>query len=446
MLPKESLYAIVKDQQGDAAQVEGTVPRELLPAISGFRGQSALVVKGIRRCGKSTLLLQAMRASYGNNFCYFNFDDERAIGFEAGDFQKLMEVFAELYGGKNALFLDEVQKVRGWELFVNRMLREGRKIYVTGSNADLLSSELGTHLTGRHTDFELFPFSFGEFLSARGAAPPRGRGFSTKEAAVLSRHFNEYMVLGGMPEAATGKNPPILRQVVGDIAQKDIVRRYRVRKPDELRAVLQFLLSNVANRMTFRSISESFGMKKSADRLFQQWNYRNSTTIKSPNTARKYFGYAKEAYLFFAVGKYERKLKVFDKNPKKIYCMDNGIVAKNSVALSEMRGALLENLVAVELLRRGRRFHYYVSKSGHETDFVVVSQAKRIVEAIQVCASPSAHETRVREERALLQALRETGLGRGKVITVDFERMAKINGKTVEYVPAWKWLLQQGGA
>ncbi len=425
MIAKERLYTIVRDQLAEFDLLNGLVPREVSARVSGFRGDTALVVKGIRRCGKSTLLKQVMKTRFRDDFFYFNFDDERVVGFEADDFQKLMEAFMELFGKHRALLLDEIQNIAGWELFINRMLREGFSVFITGSNAELLSEELGTRLTGRHTDIELFPFSFREFLESRKIQIDPGKGYSTGAAAVLARQFKDYLALGGMPEAVVGKNPAVLSHVLEDIIQKDIVRRYRIRKPNELREVLYFLISNVSNRITFRSISDNF-------------------RLKSSKTVQKYFQYAEKAYLLFTVNRFERKIKLLEKSPKKIYCMDNGIVVRNAVGLGENRGALLANLAAVELRRAGLPLYYYVTKSGFETDFITVNpKTKKPVLAVQVCADPENIATRRREEKALVQTLRELGLRQGTIVTMDFEETKKIEKKTIQYTPAWKWLLEK---
>lgn len=421
MYSKDSLSEIIRDQLEEFQQKDALVAREQLAQVKRYSGKAALVVKGVRRCGKSTLLKQAMGSLFPEGFYYFNFDDERILDFEASDFQRLMEAFLGLFGEKKAVFFDEIQNIRGWELFVNRLLREGHAVFITGSNADLLSKELGTHLTGRHVDIELYPFSFAEFLQAKKLNFSY-RSFSTKEKSVLSKAFGEYFERGGMPEAVVFSNDAVLSQIINDVIQKDILRRYRIGKPNEFKSILRFLLNNAGNKITFRAISENFH-------------------VGSANTIQKYIGYAEEAYLVFTVSRFERKTKRFDKNARKIYCVDNGIVAKNSLAGVQSRGALLENLVAVELKRRGMQFYYYVNKNGTETDFVA-KQANSF-QAIQVCLDPTAPQTMEREQNALAATMRELSLSKGTVITADYEETRKTKGKTMRFIPAWKWLLEK---
>ncbi|MBI4044359.1 MAG: ATP-binding protein [Candidatus Diapherotrites archaeon] len=421
MFSKSALANVAKDQLEEFGRLKDFVVREKLFALQSYSGKAALVVKGVRRCGKSTLLKQLMEGQFDNQFYYFNFDDDRVLGFEARDFQVLMETFLEVFGKKPVVFFDEIQIVHGWELFINRLLREDYKVFITGSNADLLSRELGTHLTGRHVDFELYPFSFSEFLTAKKIGIPSA-GFSTLEKVEISKAFNEFLVRGGMPEAIVFDNDAILSQVINDIIQKDVIRRYNLRKPNEFRNVLNFLLNNVGNKITYNSISKNF-------------------QIRSSNTVQKYVGYAEEAYLVFMVNLFDKKIKRLEKNPKKIYCVDNGIVAKNSLGILEKKGALLENLVAIELKRRGQPFYYYVNKNGSETDFVI--ETRKGSQAIQVCLNPNESQTQEREQKALLATINELKLKKGLVITLDFEETKKIDGKTIEYSTAWKWLLKK---
>ncbi len=426
MIQKELLYAVARDQRRELEPVKGTVPRELAKKIRVENAGVACIVKGVRRCGKSTLLKQLLLGNFGQGFFYVNFDDERLFGFEAGDFQKLMEVFIEIWGNQKVLLLDEVQNITGWELYANRMLREGYFVFITGSNAELLSRELGTHLTGRHVDYELYPFSLGEFLAMRGAgALQRRKALGTQDRAKASSLFKEYLENGGMPECLISKDPARLGQVVEDIIQKDIVKRYAIRKPNELRNVLKFLISNSGNRITFSGIAKNFG-------------------IKSPVTAGKYAFYAQEAYLLFIVSRFERKIKLLDKNPKKVYCIDNGMSLRLSAGLSKNLGFVLEGIVAVELKRRGEKFFYYVNKDGSETDFVLLGEregGRKITGALQVCADVSDMNTMKREERALEKTLKEAGLKEGIVITIGHEGEKRVGTKKIRYIPAWKWLL-----
>jgi predicted AAA+ superfamily ATPase len=418
MVSKSVLRTVVADQLRELNSLEDSVPRTIFPTAVSYSGASAFVVKGVRRCGKSTLLKQLMRAKFSDDFYYFNFDDERIAEFKSEDFQTLMETLIEVFGERKNVFLDEVQNVEGWELFVNRILRQGFRVFITGSNANLLSRELGTHLTGRHVDFELYPFSFAEVLRASKIQVPEKGLYTTEQKALLSGRFAEYLVRGGMPEVVVFSNEAVLTSVLNDIIQKDISERYGVRKPGELRAVLRFLIANAANPITYRSITENFG-------------------LKSANTVQKYVGYAEEAYLIFTVPRYGRKIARLDKNPKKVYCVDNGIITRNAPGFAERRGALLENAVAVQLRRLGREFYYFKGRNGAEADFVVPSDGL----VIQVCYELN-YGNEGRELKGLVEAMEETGAGEGLILTLEQEREFNHQDKMITVKPVWQWLLE----
>ena len=418
MISKSVLGTIIKDQLQEFEALKDTVPRTVFSKMISYQGASAVVVKGVRRCGKSTLLKQLITTRHSNDFWYFNFDDERLTGFTSEDFQSLIETLLELFGNKKYLCFDEIQNIKGWELFVNRMLRQGYKMFITGSNAHLLSRELGTHLTGRHIDIELYPFSFTECLKAHHIDIPTKGMYSTEEKALLSKHFKQYLVKGGMPEVIVFSNEAMLTQVVNDILQRDIVNRYNIRKPSELKTVLKFLIANTAHPITYRSI-------------------RNNFKIQSANTIQKYIEYAEETYLVFTVRRYEKKLKQFDKNPKKIYCVDNGIITKNSPTIHERHGALLENLVALHLRRVGKEFYYYRGRTDAECDFIVPHEKQ----VLQVCYQ-FRDDNRERELKGLSEALELLSAKQGYLLTLDQEDQIVRKNRKIIIQPVWQWLVE----
>ena len=417
VIQKPILRNVITDQMSEPKVLAHTVERSQFQTVVNYTGASAFVIKGVRRCGKSTMMKQLIETKFNESFLYFNFDDDRIVGFESGDFQALLETFIELYGDRKNLFLDEVQNIRGWELFVNRILRNGYRVFITGSNANLLSRELGTHLTGRHTDIELYPFSFREFLTALSVRYEKKEMYSTTKRALLLKKFNEYLSTGGMPEVVLGSNKSRLSQLVSDIVQKDITGRYELRKPQELRVLLRFLISNAGNPVTHRSIMTNLGMK-------------------SANTVEKYISYARETYLIFEVRRFERKLKKFDKNPKKIYCIDNGIVIRNAPAFVEKRGSLLENAVAVHLKRLGYEFYYYKGRSGNEVDFVLPAEGK----LIQVCYELNEGNRR-REMKGLTEAAGDLKMDKAIILTLEQEELTH-DGTGVKIMPCWLWMLE----
>ncbi len=417
MISKTILGTVINDQLKEFESLGDTIPRSIFPETTDYSGSSALVIKGLRRCGKSTFMKQIIRAGFNEDFYYFNFDDERLFGFRVDDFQTLMETLIEISGERKNLFVDEIHNIKGWELFVNRIMRQGYRVFITGSNANLLSKELGTHLTGRHVDIELYPFSFTEFLNAKKINAPRKGFYSTEEKAQLSIEFKEYFQKGGMPEAVVFSNKAILGQLLNDIIQKDIVGRYNIRNPAELKAVIRFLIANTANQITYRSIVNNF-------------------SIKSSNTIQKYIRYAEETYLIFTVNRYEKKLKKFDKNPKKIYCVDNGIVNENAPGINERKGALLENLVAVQLKRIGKEFYYYGGERDAECDFVIPDEKQ----AIQVCYDLNP-DNEHRELKGLAEAMGKINANEGVILTYDNEQPAVKGNRKISIKPVWQWLL-----
>ena len=419
MITKPLLRSVIEDQVKEIINLEGSVPRAIFPEILSYSGSSAFVIKGVRRCGKSTLLMQLMRTKFENNFLYLNFDDELLAGLVAEDLRTVMETLIEAFGDKKIVFFDEIQNIKGWELFVNRLLRQGYSVFITGSNANLLSKELGTHMTGRHTDVELYPFSFVEFLTAKNPTSiKQGLLYSASQVALLSGLFKEYLLKGGMPEVVVLSNERILAEVVDDIIRKDILNRYSVRKPTELKSVLRFLISNASSMITYRSVAGNFG-------------------IKSSITIEKYISYAAEAYLLFEVRKFERKLKMIDKNPRKIYCVDNGILVKNAPTILERRGAILENTIAVHLKRVGKEFYYYKNERGREADFVIPADKT----VIQVCYELNASNTE-RELVGLAAAAEEIKAKKTFILTLEQEQELKHHKWKVEVKPAWRWLLE----
>ncbi|MFH1256413.1 MAG: ATP-binding protein [Candidatus Diapherotrites archaeon] len=418
MISKSILRTVIADQLKEMESLKDSVPRTVFPTAVSYSGASAFVVKGVRRCGKSTLLKQLIKAKFENDFFYFNFDDERIEGFKSEDFQPLMETLIEAFGEKKNVFFDEIQNIKGWELFVNRILRQGYKVFITGSNANLLSKELGTHLTGRHVDLELYPFSFAEFLKAKKIEIPKKGIYSTEQKALLSKEFKEYFLKGGMPEVVVFSNEAVLTAILTDIIRKDISERYDIRKPSELKTVLKFLIANSANPITYRSIKNNFD-------------------IQSANTIQKYIEYAEETYLVFTVRKLEKKIKRFDKNPKKIYCIDNGIIIKNTPSITEKKGALLENMVAVHLKRLGKEFYYFKTRNS-EADFVVPTEKL----AIQVCYELD-NKNKERETKGLIEAMHETKATSGLILTLEQEQETTIQNKKRIIKPAWQWLLEK---
>jgi len=424
MISLELLQKIAAEEAEANSKSATGVPREKLAGLpSDPIGQIAIIV-GPRRCGKSTLMLQFISSRLkGKGYAYFNFDDERLAGFAAEDFDTLLKALYSHYGDVPYLFFDEIHNITGWELFANRMQRQGRKVYITGSNSKLMSQELGTRLTGRHLDLELLPFSFSEYLSARQAPAPAP--LTTLAESALASHFNAFLGLGGFPQAVLSGDRTILGSIYSDIINKDILQRHALRKPAEFRQIAQFALSNISKPLTHRSTARAFG-------------------LKSPLTASKYIRLMEQACLIFRVPFYSPSLKAQSKNPFKCYCIDTGLAAQNSVRFSEDSGRMLENSVAVELKRRGFSPYYLKNQKGKEVDFVL-QKSDFVAGVVQVCAHPDDLLVRMREEEPLIGAMAHFKLKEGVIVTLDYSESKTVGGRKITYIPAYRWFLQGTG-
>jgi predicted AAA+ superfamily ATPase len=379
------------------------------------------VIMGVRRSGKSVL---ARLALAGHEFAYVNFDDERLAWLKTEDLQRVEKLSAALWPASKLWLLDEIQNVSGWELFVNRLQRAGHNLVVTGSNSKLLSRELATHLTGRYVAIELFPFSFREFLTARGDSL-HGSAVSTRERAALEERLREYGEVGGFPEMVlSGSSAEYLRELHDKIVTRDIAARYRVRQPRTLKELSLYCFSNPATSLTHNSVKKTFD-------------------LKSVHTAGNYVQYLEEAYLILLARPFAFKFREQVRQARKVYTVDNGLTRALSTKVSQDRGALLENLVFQELRRRDADA-YCLKQADYEVDFLI-REDRRVAQLIQVCAAPDSPETVAREYGALHQAAKVTGCRELLLLTPDgavpSDRWIP-EGPKVRVEALWKWLLE----
>ena len=373
-----------------------------------------IVITGVRRCGKSTLLRQLSK--HYKNYHYINFEDERLLDFTYHDFNNLLEIFLSFNPKSKTFFFDEIQVINGWEKFARRLFTEGYKIFVTGSNATLLSSEIATTLTGRNLRVELFPFSFKEYLSFSRFEIKKI--FTTEEKAILSQHINDYLHYGGFPEIVKSKDFEELNQIYQDIIIKDLLVRFKIRDQKDFRELSLFLLSNIGKKISFNNLKNLL-------------NFSNTSKVKN------YIDFLCEAYLFFTVHKYDPSIKKQIVNDKKIYTIDIGLINSTSFQFSENRGSILENAVFLELKRRHKEIFYFEDKK--ECDFVIKSR-RDITQAIQVTDNISNPSTKKREIEGLKAAMGRFNLNEGTIITLDTEENIKEDNKKIHIIPYWKWL------
>jgi len=418
------LKVIIKEQRQEIEKIEKKekiIEREMLKEAKTFLSHpNIVVVTGIRRCGKSifSYLLEK-----NNKFTYINFDDERLSEVTGKELNKILEAFYELYGDVEYIILDEIQNVSGWELFVSR-LRRTKKVILTGSNSNLFSGELATHLTGRYVDIKLFPFSFHEFLTLKGFQ--FSKAYTTEERARIFSYLNDYLVLGGLPEVYKfGK--AIAVKIYEDILTKDIVLRYKINKVGEFKNLAKYLISNSSEEVSFTKLSNILG-------------------VKHVSTISKWVSYIENAFLIFRLERFDFKLKQQFIAPKKIYCLDTGVVDSIGFKFSENKGKILENSVAVELQRRKEKnnleIYYWKNARQNEVDFVI-KQRTKVIQLIQATYISSKLEIKEKRIKSLLKASKELKCNNLLVITWDYEAEERIDSKKIKFVPLWKWLLEK---
>jgi predicted AAA+ superfamily ATPase len=392
---------IAKDQKNDLEKRDSGFRRNLLPKLPKIQSH-ALIITGVRRCGKSTLLHQFVKKQKKLYF-YFNFDDLRLAEFSIADFGLLDTVIKE--SGAALLFFDEVQSAERWELYIRQKLDEGFQIAITGSNASLLSRELGSRLTGRHISKELFPFSYREYC-----------GFMKEERGPES--LDRYLEKGGFPEYLKTGNSDILVQLQSDILYRDIAVRYGIRDVSSLRRLFVYVLSNPGQLVSPSKLTTVAG-------------------VKSPTTVLEYFSYFEAAYLIYLMPCFAWSAKASSSAPKKLYIADPGLIRIGSVAYSANMGAILENFVYNSLRSGTTDLYYFTGKGGGECDFIVQPHGKT-PQCLQVCRDLN-RDNEEREIQGLVEALEFFDQETGCILTRNTEDMIHINGKKISVIPAWKY-------
>lgn len=403
MITKEILAAVIISQRELLENLDTGTPRENEKEIK-IEESFALLITGVRRCGKSTFLNQLLKKK--KKGYYLNFEDPRLEGFELSDFNKAEMIMKELYGAGGIYFFDEIQNVDKWEKFIRYLTDKKEKVVITGSNASLLSGELGTKLTGRHLRIEMFPFSFREFLNLKKETPS-------------IKSFEEYLIKGGFPEYIKNENPDVLHELLFDISMKDIAVRFGIKNTRVLNKIAIYLVSNVGKEFSYNSI-------------------KNMLEIKSVQSVIDYIFYFENAYLLFTVPRFSYSYKKQQVSPKKAYSIDNGFSYNNSVSFSKDKGKMLENLVFLELRRYFKNIFYFQEKS--ECDFII-KEKEKISKAIQVCFDFN-EETKQREIKGIVAALNAFNLKDGLILTYNQEDEFLFEGKKIIISPVWKWLIQ----
>lgn len=418
MFDKDILRKVVFRQKQEILAKESFVKRELLDEILKWLDDNRVIIlTGVRRCGKSTLLKEIMQNT--SSWCYANFEDERFLDFKAQDFEVLNEALIEEYGNVKIYFFDEIQNIDKFETFVRRLQDEGKKVIITGSNASLLSKEFGTRLTGRYKPFEIYPFSFKEFLKFRNVALEKADFYLAEKKVSLIRLFEEYISLGGLPEYLKNKDKEYVRTVYENILYKDVIARYSIRRQKIIKELINLLGTNISSQFTYNSLKKTLGLG-------------NAITVK------EYISYLGNSYLFFELLKFSYSIKQQLNSPKKIYLVDSAFNQICGVNFSDNKGKILENVVFIELKRRKKEVFYYANKN--ECDFITKEDTK-ITEAIQVCHTLN-KENKEREISGLLEAMDKFRLKQGMILTNEQTEEISIGSKKITVKPVFRWLLE----
>ena len=415
MVTKELLRQVIYEQRAlnESLGIERQMIEEMMDV------PEILVISGIRRCGKSVLMRQ-IRARQKEQDYYLSFDDDRLLYFTVEDFQTLHEVFLEDFGVQHTFYLDEPQLIPGWERFVDRLYNHGNKVFVTGSNAFMLSKELGTLLTGRHLKQELYPMSLAEYALMKGVDWKKTDFYTTEGKAKLNNLQTGYLKEGGFPQYLNTEDPRYLRELYNDIIYRDIVVRHKLPSERQIKEVAYYLASNFTHKFTYQSVARA-------------------ANIKSTETVSDYIGYLEESYLLGVLTKYDNKVGEQIKSPKKAYFVDNGLVSQIGFNFSENLGKKLENAVYVELKRRDLELYYF--SDGGECDFVIRQNGK-VAKACQVSVSLKDPDTRKREEAGLVAAMNAFGLDEGLIVTIDETEEKQLpDGRKINVIPFYRWCL-----
>ena len=394
-----------------------------------------IVITGARRSGKSFIMRQTAKTLIKggireNNILIVNFEDPRFVELNTKILQQVYDVYLEFLNPqeKPFLFLDEIQEVEDWEKWVRTIHElDKAKIIISGSNAKLLSRELSTLLTGRHLDLVIFPLSFKEFLRFRNVNLSKRFEIVNKEIEI-KRLLREYIEFGSFPEVVLGgEKKQILLNYFEDILNKDIVRRFKIRKSKELVYLAKFYLDNISSLMTFSSLERTLNI--------------------SADTVEKFSRYLEDTFILFFLKRFSYKFREQEKSPRKVYAIDVGLANTIGFRLSQNMGRLAENLVFLELKRKemlgsNLEIYYWKDVNHREVDFLIKENLK-VKQLIQVCWQISRPEIKNREIRALLKAMKEFNLEEGLIITDDYEAEENIKGKKINYIPLWKWYLKE---
>lgn len=420
-ITKDLMSLVLKEQSEAFSAYDFGVQREILDNLKkAILAPQITVITGLRRVGKSTLLAQIARKFLKNSFYFVNFEDERLLNFQVADFDLLHETLISLFGEKKVFLFDEIQNVPEWERFVRRLHDQGYKFIVTGSNASLLSQELGTRLTGRSLRVDLFPFSFREFLEFKQAKIPDLKILTIRQKGNLQKLVNEYLVSGGIPDALKYPELSIHKTLYDDVLYRDIATRYKLENIKSLQELAFYLISNISSLVSFNKLKDLL-------------------KLGSVNTVINYIGYLENSWLFSTINKYAYSVKEQQIAAKKLYCIDTGLATSVGFSFSKNKGKLMENAVYLQLRRKYHDIYYYKTNQDGEVDFFLPKEEM----LIQVAQKFDIPEMQKREQGALIASRKELKKANRLVIVTESRRQElKIEGLKIPVMPLYEWLLR----
>ncbi len=402
-MKKSIIKEVVAEQRKFIKNLKGDLPRELLSNLPNIPSY-ALIISGIRRCGKSTLLYQLMKQKNSDVF-FLNFENILLYNFEVDNFKVLDMVIKE--SGYKTLFFDEIQIIKGWEMFVRQKLDQGYEVVITGSNAGMLSMELGTKLTGRHISKELFPFSYREYITY------------TKQNN-SEKSFLNYIKSGGFPGYLKTKEKQLLATLIDDILYRDIAVRYSIRDVQALKKLCSYILSNTATLVVPSKLKQIL-------------------SVNASSTVLNYFNYFENTYLVHLMPKFSWSVRSQLLAPKKMYVIDSALINAGSTSFGKNQGRLLETMVYWEFRRRTKKL-YYFNEENNECDFVVEIENKGF-QLVQVCWELNVDNEK-REVSGLLSAMKFFNQNKGIIITAHTSDFIAIEEKEIIVTPFYNFFIE----
>jgi predicted AAA+ superfamily ATPase len=414
----EQLKEVYLDQKTSFVKKDKLIDRTI-DLAKYINTSQIVVITGVRRSGKSSLLylISKKMGLKEKDYCYLNLDDER-IPQDLSVFEEIYSLHRRMYQNEPVFFFDEVQNIKGWERFVNRLYEKGAKVFVTGSNATLLSSEISSSLTGRNKTLELLPFSFEEYLRFKKVNLDVNRLDSDAKALLLA-HFDSFIKTGGFPLVIRENDTELLDTYFKDILYRDIVARYRITQVEEIKQIGTYFAANVA-------------------KLFSISTLQKITGIKSTASINDYLHYYAQSFLYYFIRKFDYSVKKQILNPRKVYAVDHGLANRIGFSFSKNKGRLLENIVFLQLVRQNAEIFYFSRKK--ECDFVI-KQGVDITGAIQVCYALN-HDNYEREVNGLLEAVNEFHLSRGLLLVYESEIKQEDLPQNIQLINVWRWLMK----